>query len=492
MRLLIVEDDPSSPSSSPGACAPSASRSIWPADGLEGLQHLDAYDYDLLILDLMLPQLSGTELLRRVRARHPTLPVLVLTARDATEDKVEHFEAGADDYLTKPFDFAELLVRVQGAAAAHAGERTDVLRIARSRGQPADPAGAPRRSAHRADRRRNTRVLEYLLSSPGRVFSRTMILEHVWDQSFEGVTNIVDVYVRYLRRKIDDPFPVKLIQPCAAWAIAFASPSRRADGRARDESSLARLPAGGLVRAAAERDLRAGRRRHVLRARAVPALEPERLACVAARRRSSRSCSRRRAGRRRMRAIADADRHPRRSRIQQSLRARHARPARRWCIARAARPIAASIPPASRRSAAPGRRTRPGAPRRDAATAPILISATPIDDRLGALPGRARQLARSRSSGAGPAAEPARHPAAGAGRLCRRRRLSAGAAGAAAGRAHVADRRADQRAEPGRAAAGRRRPAMRCSELSLSLNHMLGAAARVGADLAPLSRRRLA
>ena len=136
--------------------------------------------------------------------------MLVLTARDATEDKVEHFEAGADDYLTKPFDFAELLVRVKALMRRTPIERTDVLRIADL--ELSRLTQQVRRAGKRIElTAKEFAVLEYLMSSVGRVFSRTMILEHVWDQSFEGVTNIVDVYVRYLRRKIDEPFPVQLI-----------------------------------------------------------------------------------------------------------------------------------------------------------------------------------------------------------------------------------------------------------------------------------------
>src|ERR1700691_3132449 len=210
MRLLIVEDDRKlAEFLARGLRAERFAVDI--ADnGLEGQRHLEANQYDLLILDLMLPQLSGGELLRPGRRSNPTLPVLILTARDATEDKVKHFEAGADDYLTKPFDFAELVVRVRSLLRRTPVERTDVILVSnlevnrlsrqvRRGGQNIELTG------------KEYALLEYLLSSPSRVFTRTMILEHVWDQSFEGVTNIVDVYVRHLRRKVDDPFPVKLI-----------------------------------------------------------------------------------------------------------------------------------------------------------------------------------------------------------------------------------------------------------------------------------------
>jgi two-component system copper resistance phosphate regulon response regulator CusR len=179
-------------------------------DGREGQRYIDTYTYDVLILDLMLPRLNGGELLQRVRRSHPSLPVLVLTARDATEDKVKHFEAGADDYLTKPFDFAELVVRVKALLRRSPLERTGVLRIADL--ELNRLTQQVRRGGQRIDlTAKEYALLEYLLSSPGRVYSRTMILEHVWDQSFQGVTNIVDVYVRYLRRKVDDPFALKLI-----------------------------------------------------------------------------------------------------------------------------------------------------------------------------------------------------------------------------------------------------------------------------------------
>ena len=136
--------------------------------------------------------------------------VLVLTARDSTNDKVELFEAGADDYLTKPFAFAELLVRVKALMRRPPAERANVLRVADL--EVDRLTQQVRRSGHRIDlTAKEYSLLEYLVAHAGQVLSRTMIVEHVWDESFENLTNIVDVYVRHLRTKVDDPFPTKLI-----------------------------------------------------------------------------------------------------------------------------------------------------------------------------------------------------------------------------------------------------------------------------------------
>jgi two-component system copper resistance phosphate regulon response regulator CusR len=180
-------------------------------DGLSGWEMAEAYDYDLVILDLMLPSLSGTEVLRRIRAKNQQVPILILTARDATEEKVRHFEAGADDYLTKPFAFAELIMRVKALLRRGPVIRSSVLRVGDLE------VDRLSQQVKRGGRRieltaKEYALLEYLATNPGRVFSRTMIIEHVWDQSFEGLTNIVDVYVRHLRSKVDDPFPTKLIR----------------------------------------------------------------------------------------------------------------------------------------------------------------------------------------------------------------------------------------------------------------------------------------
>ena len=211
MRMLLVEDEKKVSDLVARALRAERYAVDVADDGSRGWELAQAYDYDLIILDLMLPGLPGDELLRRIRRRNHETPILILTARDATEDKVQNFEAGADDYLTKPFAFAELLMRVKALLRRGPVARSSVLRVADLE------VDRFTQQVRRAGRRieltpKEYALLEYLATSPGRVFSRTMIIEHVWDQSFEGLTNIVDVYVRHLRAKVDDPFPVKLIR----------------------------------------------------------------------------------------------------------------------------------------------------------------------------------------------------------------------------------------------------------------------------------------
>jgi two-component system OmpR family response regulator len=161
--------------------------------------------YDTIILDVMLPDLDGFEVCRRLRAAGRWAPVLMLTARTAVADRVAGLDAGADDYLTKPFSFSELLARVRALVRRGAGERPTVLR---SGDLAFDPAS---RRVTRGDvivelTAKELALLEYFLRRPGEVLKRSRIIEHVWDFGYDGDSNVVDVYVRYLREKIDRPF----------------------------------------------------------------------------------------------------------------------------------------------------------------------------------------------------------------------------------------------------------------------------------------------
>jgi len=211
MRILLVEDERKvAKMVSRGLRAERYAVDVADTGG-SGWLMASASSYDLVILDLGLPDMDGRELLQRLRRQNKEVPVLILTARDATASKVENFEAGADDYLTKPFAFAELTVRVRALLRRGPINQVQVRWVADLEIDLLHQQ--VRRSGRRIELTpKEYALLEYLASNPKRVVSRTMIMEHVWDQSFEGLTNIVDVYVRHLRAKIDDPFPVKLIR----------------------------------------------------------------------------------------------------------------------------------------------------------------------------------------------------------------------------------------------------------------------------------------
>lgn len=224
MRLLLIEDEAKVASFVSRGLRSERFAVDVAEDGTRGWEMAATYPYDLVILDLMLPGLSGPEVLRRIRGESPAMPVLVLTAKDDTGSKVQIFEAGADDYLTKPFAFAELVVRVKALLRRGPVVRNNVLRVADL--ELDRLTQQVRRAGIRVDLTgKEYALLEYLMANSGRVLSRTMIIEHVWDESFEGLTNIVDVYVRHLRSKMDDHFPERLIRTVRGVGYAISPPS---------------------------------------------------------------------------------------------------------------------------------------------------------------------------------------------------------------------------------------------------------------------------
>lgn len=190
------------------------------ADGKHGLDMASTYAYDVIILDIMLPQMSGSEVLAGIREKNRHVPIIMLTAKDSAADKVQHFEDGADDYLTKPFKFSELLARIRALLRRAPMQRADVISIGDLQ------INRLSRQINRAGKRielsaKEYALLEYMALNKGRVLSRSMIIEHVWDESFEGFSNIVDAYIRQLRKKIDSDHEVKLIRTsrCVGYSI---------------------------------------------------------------------------------------------------------------------------------------------------------------------------------------------------------------------------------------------------------------------------------
>jgi two-component system OmpR family response regulator len=180
-------------------------------DGQEGLLKAGATEYDAIVLDVLMPGLDGFETCRRLRSTGVWTPVLMLTARDAVEDRVRGLDGGADDYLTKPFSLAELVARLRALARRGPVERPAVLEVGDLRLDPAS------REVWRGDREielsaREFALLETFMRRPGQVLTQSQLLEAAWDLGYEQRSNVVEVYVRYLREKIDRPFGVKSIE----------------------------------------------------------------------------------------------------------------------------------------------------------------------------------------------------------------------------------------------------------------------------------------
>jgi two-component system copper resistance phosphate regulon response regulator CusR len=209
MRLLTIEDEPRTAAYLHKGLTEHGHVVDTAHDGIEGLHLATSGRYDLILLDVVLPGADGFEVLRTIRAQHQT-PVFFLSGRDQVEDRVKGLQLGADDYLVKPFAFSELLARIQNVARRGMAAAESTLRIG-----DLEVDGA-RRRVLRDGRRidlttKEFALLDYLARHAGQVVSRTLIAEAVWDMHFDSDTNVIDVAVRRLRAKVDDPFPGKLI-----------------------------------------------------------------------------------------------------------------------------------------------------------------------------------------------------------------------------------------------------------------------------------------
>ncbi|MEQ1625775.1 MAG: response regulator transcription factor [Nitrospira sp.] len=223
MRILVVEDDPDLAGFIQKGLREERYAVDCADEGEEGLLMAGTTSYDLIILDVMLPKLDGFTVCRRLRAAGNKTPILLLTARGTVEDRVTGLNIGADDYLTKPFAFAELLARIHALIRRSGTEQSPRLAVA---DLEVDPV------AHRVWRagreliltNKEYALLEYLLRNPDRVLTRTAIIEHVWDIHYDGMTNIVDVHIRALRAKVDREFSPPLIQTVRGVGYVLKTP----------------------------------------------------------------------------------------------------------------------------------------------------------------------------------------------------------------------------------------------------------------------------
>ena len=224
VKILIVEDEPKTGEYLQQGLTEAGFVVDLARDGIDGLHMAQGLDYDLVILDVMLPGLNGWEVLQRLRARGQHMPAMFLTARDQVEDRVKGLELGADDYLVKPFSFAELLARVRTILRrGRSGQEVTTLKVADLE------LDLLRRRVSRAGRRvdltaKEFGLLELLMRRHGEVLPRSLIASQVWDMNFDSDTNVIEVAVRRLRSKIDEGQTVKLIQTVRGMGYVLEVP----------------------------------------------------------------------------------------------------------------------------------------------------------------------------------------------------------------------------------------------------------------------------
>jgi DNA-binding response OmpR family regulator len=225
MRILVVEDNRRLNASLKTSLQEDGYAVDVAYDGDEGEAFALAAPYDLILLDVMLPQKDGFSLCRDLRQQGINAHILMLTARDAVEDRVAGLDSGADDYLVKPFSMSELRARLRALLRRNKTEKIALLQVA---DLSLDPAN------HQVQRRNNAidltprefSILEYLMRSPNRILTREMIEAHVWNFDFISGSNVVDVYIRRLRRKIDDPFETKLLETVRGVGYRLVPPAK--------------------------------------------------------------------------------------------------------------------------------------------------------------------------------------------------------------------------------------------------------------------------
>lgn len=192
-------------------------------DGAEALDYLDGAEYDALVLDIMMPKVDGLEVLRKIRARGWALPVLLLTARDSIEDRVTGLDAGADDYLVKPFAFEELLARLRVITRKPVTEKAPVLQVA-DLTLRLDTPSVFRGGQEIKLSSKEYSLLRYMMQNAGIVLTRDKLEQHIWNYDFTGGSNVIDVYIRYLRKKIDENYEPKLIHTVRGHGYVLKEP----------------------------------------------------------------------------------------------------------------------------------------------------------------------------------------------------------------------------------------------------------------------------